>query len=63
MPTYRFYTLNKDGHVATLPVERECENDDAAIKEAGRMAKQYPIEIWQNQRKVALLKPPLLKVA
>lgn len=63
MPNYRFYTLNADGHVATLPVDVECCDDEEAIKQAGRIAKQSPVEIWQGQRKVALLRPPILRVA
>jgi hypothetical protein len=38
-------------------------DDDAAIREAGRIAKTEPVEIWQGMRKIALLKPPVLKVA
>jgi hypothetical protein len=60
---YRFYTLTKYDQVARLPVDRECADDDAAIREAGRIAKIEPVEIWQGMRKIALLKPPVLKVA
>jgi hypothetical protein len=63
MPEYRFYTLSKHGQVARLPVDSECADDNAAIREAGRIAKTEPVEIWQGMRKVALLKPPVLKVA
>ncbi len=63
MSEYRFYTLSKYGQVARLPVDRECADDDAAIREAGRIAKTEPVEIWQGMRKIALLKPPVLKVA
>jgi hypothetical protein len=61
MPEYRFYTLTKYGQVARLPVDCECADDDAAIREAGRIAQTEPVEIWQGMRKVALLKPPILK--
>ena len=63
MPNYRFYTLNKEGHVDTLPVDCECSDDDAAVKQATRIAKGKSIEIWQGERKVGLLKSPDVKVA
>lgn len=62
MPEYRFYMLTQHGQVARLPVDRECTDDEAAIKEAGRIAKTESVEIWQGMRKVALLKPSVLKV-
>jgi hypothetical protein len=60
---YRFYTLTTYGQVARLPIDRECVDDDAAIREAGRIARTEPVEIWQGMRKVALLKPPVLTTA
>jgi hypothetical protein len=63
MPEYRFYTLTLWDQVARLAVDRECADDDAAVREAGRIAKTEPVEIWQGMRKVALLKPPIITVA
>jgi hypothetical protein len=63
MPEYRFYTLTEYGQVARLPVDRECADDNAAMREAGRIAKAEAVEIWQGMRKIALRKPPALKVA
>jgi hypothetical protein len=63
MPEYRFYTLTQYGQVARLPVDRECADDEAAIREARRIAKAEPVEIWQGMRKIALLNAPILQVA
>jgi hypothetical protein len=54
---YRMYFLGDDGHV----VAREdviAENDEEAVLAATQLQNGHPIEVWQLDRKVALIEPP-----
>jgi hypothetical protein len=54
---YRVYFLGDDGHV----VAREdviAENDEEAVLAATQLQNGHPIEVWQLDRKVALIEPP-----
>ncbi|HMJ29552.1 MAG TPA: hypothetical protein VK512_12625 [Xanthobacteraceae bacterium] len=57
MPEYRFYTIGKDGHVATPAITYEAPKDADALKEAKRLLDGHDIEIWQGARVVAYLVP------
>ncbi|HEY5306522.1 MAG TPA: hypothetical protein VIJ52_07635 [Pseudolabrys sp.] len=46
-----------DGHIAAAAVERNCPNDDEALKEARQLVNGHDIEVWQSTRKVAYLTP------
>jgi hypothetical protein len=35
----------------------QCANDDAAIKAAEKWAKEHEVEVWENARFVARLRP------
>jgi hypothetical protein len=59
MPTYRLYTLGQDGRISHPAMICDCEDDEDAIKEAGKRAKTNQIEVWQGTRKVAALRPPV----
>jgi predicted short-subunit dehydrogenase-like oxidoreductase (DUF2520 family) len=58
MPTYRFYTVEHDGHIADLPAIVDCHDDRTALK---RAKNQYldgkAIEVWNLQRFVTRLEP------
>jgi hypothetical protein len=57
MPDYRFYPIRSDGHIGAAAVERNCPNDDEALKEARQLVNGHDIEVWQSTRKVAHLTP------
>ena len=57
MPDYRFYVVNKDGHIAGPPLVVDCADDEAAVKEAKQLVDGGVIEIWQRARKVKYLTP------
>jgi hypothetical protein len=55
MPTYRFYSLKKDGHIAGTPSDFDCPDDNDAVKEAEKLLDGRDIEIWQGTRVVAYI--------
>ena len=55
MPTYRFYSLKTDGHVAGPPLDFDCPDDNDAVKEAEKLVDGRDIEIWQGTRVVAYI--------
>jgi hypothetical protein len=57
MPTYRFYTLQPDGHIAAPPRIVELSDDAAAIKYAEHCLDGSAIEVWQHARQVTRLDP------
>jgi hypothetical protein len=58
MPTYRFYSVEHDGHIADLPAIVDCDDDQMALK---RAKNQYlygkAIEVWHLRRLVTRLEP------
>jgi hypothetical protein len=55
MPYYRLYALNDDNHVVR-PYEHICDDDLAALERGRELAVEHTIEIWQEKRRVALVK-------
>jgi hypothetical protein len=55
MPEYRFYTIEKSGHVRQLPLAHELPSDQAANEKAKKLIDGHDIEIWQGARMVAYL--------
>ena len=55
MTLYRFYKLDRHGHVEGLPTPVECSDDDDAIEKAKERAKNHVIEIWDLKRRVAVI--------
>jgi hypothetical protein len=55
--TYRIYTVTRDGHIHNPPRLVECDDDDAALKEARRFLDGEALEVWDRQRKVGRLEP------
>jgi hypothetical protein len=51
---YRAYVLGPDGGILDAHV-LECLNDDEALRRAERLARDNPIELWQQRRKIALI--------
>jgi hypothetical protein len=57
MPEYRFYSMDKDGHIAGPPAAHELPNDAAAMTEAKQLVNGSAVEVWQGARIVAHLDP------
>ncbi len=56
MVEYRAYVIGNDGHIVR-PIERVCENDEAAIAEVKTFLLDRTIEIWSGDRFVIRLDP------
>lgn len=52
---YRLYMLDHENRVSGPPQIIECEDDDAALIEAGRYVDGQAIEIWRNDKRVGLI--------
>ena len=57
MPTYRIYNFNESGHLLEPPKVIECENDEAAVKEAKQLLDGKLIEVWEKARCIIRLDP------
>jgi hypothetical protein len=57
MPDYRFYIIQKDGHITGPPKACELANDTAALQEAKQLVNGHAVEIWQGARIVGHLDP------
>jgi hypothetical protein len=57
MPDYRFYKIQKDGHVAGPATDIFAANDMTAVQVAKQRLDGHDIEIWQEQRIVAYVVP------
>jgi hypothetical protein len=58
MAEYRFYPIQKDGHLLGPLTIMHLSDDNAAIKAANGLNVERPLEIWQLSRKVARVDPP-----
>jgi hypothetical protein len=56
MSHYRIYSLTRDGHIKTVPVLADCDDDQVAIARANAIKDDLDLEVWQGPRRVALLK-------
>ena len=54
---YRFYVLDKDGHVRVPPQVFECPDDEAAVDKAAQLLNEQVIEVWDHSRLVVRLEP------
>jgi hypothetical protein len=57
MPEYRIYTLSAGNRIAGPPRLIDCDNDQAAIKEAKQLINGKYLEVWQGARCVTRLRP------
>ncbi|MDI3559551.1 hypothetical protein [Bradyrhizobium sp. Arg816] len=55
MAEYRLYRVDKEGHISEAAVIVSCEDDDAAIAEAKQYVDGVAIEVWDRDRRVAVL--------
>jgi hypothetical protein len=54
MPDYRAYIVGPDGHFKTFEVI-EASDDEQALKVAQKLADGHDVEVWQLDRKIAVL--------
>jgi hypothetical protein len=54
MPEYRAY-LMENGHVWTA-IDLTCDDDDDAKRQTASLPSGRDVELWQGDRKVALLR-------
>lgn len=56
MPEYRLYRLTPDGHVSGPADIITCADDGEAIAQAHARLAGKDLEVWQDDRRVALIK-------
>jgi hypothetical protein len=56
MPLYRAYFI-ENGQVWTA-IDLSCANDDDAIRQTKNLSDERDIELWQGDRRVAVLSDP-----
>ncbi len=52
---YRAYVLNDSGHIMDV-AQVEANGDEDATRQAEHLRKGFDKEVWQQERKVAVLK-------
>jgi hypothetical protein len=52
---YRTYLIGSNGHILRS-VDVVCKNDAAAKEKAEQLVDGHDVELWQQERKVALFK-------
>ncbi|MFK4486691.1 hypothetical protein [Bradyrhizobium sp. USDA 336] len=52
---YRAYIMSEDGHISGVH-EFECADDEGAKAKAAQMLDGHDLEVWQRERRVAILK-------
>jgi len=56
MPHYRIYSVTKEGHIQSAPMTIDCDDDHAAIERAESIKDGLDLEVWQERRRVAVLR-------
>jgi hypothetical protein len=54
VPDYRVYTLGEDGHIKGR-TEFRCPDDEAALEHAKQLADGHAVELWEYDRRIALV--------
>ena len=57
MGDYRIYVVDADGHIHRPPQIIVCADDDDAENQSRQLLAENVIEIWQCERRVAVLRP------
>jgi hypothetical protein len=57
MANYRFYVLDKDGHVREPPEVFDFPDDDTAVEKAVQLLNGRAVEVWDHSRRVVRLEP------
>ena len=53
--TYRAFLVGKDGHIAQPPKIISADTDERAMEIAKQYVDGCDVELWDNDRKIALL--------
>ena len=56
MPHYRIYSVTREGRIKSAPVTIDCDDDQIAIERAKSIKDGLDLEVWQERRRVAVLK-------
>jgi hypothetical protein len=56
MPDYRAYIVGPDGHFRTFEVIT-ADDDGKAVEIAQKFVDGYDVEVWELNRKIAVLSP------
>jgi hypothetical protein len=62
MVGYRAFVIDEDGHICDARLF-EAASDEAAVEAARHLINRHGIEIWQLDRKVAILDPGAVQSA
>lgn len=57
MAEYRLYVLDDEGHVFGPAEIAKCAMDSEATELAGKRLNKFPVEVWQEARRVVRLQP------
>jgi hypothetical protein len=57
MAHYRAYIMDSDGHISKA-VDLVLKDDAEAIEAARQLVNGYDVELWERERRIALLKRP-----
>jgi len=52
---YRAYIMSEDGHISGVR-EFDCADDEDAKAKAAQMLDGHDLEVWQRERRIAVLK-------
>jgi hypothetical protein len=52
---YRFFTIDREGHLHTAPEAHDMESDEAALRLAQRISLRHDIEVWEGRRLIGLV--------
>jgi hypothetical protein len=55
LPDYRIYLIDHDGHFHSSVPLPNCVDDETAIEAARQLIDGRDVELWQLDRKVAIL--------
>jgi hypothetical protein len=53
MPDYRAYEIAQDGHIAGR-IDLVCTDDEDAKRQARQLVGEFSIDLWQQDRRIAL---------
>jgi hypothetical protein len=52
---YRFFPIDKEGHVHDMPEAHALATDKAALRKAEEMSDRCQIEVWEGRRLIGLV--------
>ena len=55
MAEYRYFQLNGLGRVSAPAKVIQCRDDDEALSRGEALVEQWPVEVWDGQRRVGTI--------